>query len=166
MLYLSPMAAFPHSSKTLIFVRGRRTERADHAVDDTVTEVLRPSLRKRFSRSKVRAHTPPKPRTTAEGNLPSIMVAQDSWAPAAPPAPPAPAASKPRPAARGVSDATVVGFRAPKPQKPQKPAPGLVSARRYNASLALVALGLGLLCLYLAPTLSHAMESAFATLNR
>src|ERR1700733_9959030 len=74
-----PMVAFPRSSKTLIFVAPRSVPDAD----DTVTEVLRPgSKTKRIPR--VRAHTPPKPRTSHEGELPSIMVTQDSWVPPTP----------------------------------------------------------------------------------
>ncbi len=143
------MVAFPRSSKTLIFVRGPRTELAD----DTVTEILPAASKRKLAAPKVQAHRPPKPRTSAEGELPSIMVTQDSWVP-------------PTPAQVRRHEATVVGVRRAVPTAAAKPPKGLVSERRYNLTLAFLAIGVGLVCLYLAPLLSQAMESAFAALNR
>ncbi len=142
------MVAFPRSSKTLIFVRPRAED-----VDDTVTQILPPG-KKRSPRPAPNTHRPPKARTSAEGELPSIMVTQDSWVP------PTPTRVMRR------MDATVV--RRPRPARASEAPAGMkeVSARRYNLTLAFVALGIGLLCLYLAPLLSRLMETAFVALNR
>ena len=144
------MVALPRPSETLIFVRGARKE----LPEDTVTEIFTPTARRKAA--KLRSHAPPKPRTTDEGELPSIMVHQESWVPPTPPRAPA-------------LEATVVGVRRPvlpAPPARSPAAPREMSTRRYNLTLAFVALGLGLLCLYLAPLLSGLMETAFTTLNR
>jgi len=140
------MVAFPRSSKTLIFVRPRVD-----TPDDTVTEILPASSRRRVAAPKVRAHRPPKPRTSAEAELPSIMVTQDSFAPP--------------PVRMRAHEATVVGARRPTLAE-LRPAGRTVSEGRYNLTLAFVAIGLGLLCLYLAPLLSRAIDLAFVALNR
>jgi hypothetical protein len=146
------MVAFPRPSETLIFVRGARKE----LPEDTVTEVITPGARRK--NAKLRSHAPPKPRTTDEGELPSIMVHQESWVPPTPPRAPS-------------LEATVVGVRRPRLPDPRRTtaaaaSPREMSTRRYNLTLAFVALGLGLLCLYLAPLLSGLMDAAFTTLNR
>jgi hypothetical protein len=64
------------------------------------------------------------------------------------------------------NEATVVGTRRPTAAELKSAKRRTVSARRYNLTLAFLALGLGLLCLYLAPLLSRAMDVAFAALNR
>jgi hypothetical protein len=143
------MVAFPRSSKTLIFVRTRH-----ELADDTVTEILPGSSRPKNRTPRVRAHRPPKPRTSREEGLPSIMVAEDPWGP-----PPA------RVRRERNNEATVVGARRPTAAELQPVGP-ILSERRYNLTLAFVALGLGLLCLFLAPLLSRAVDSAFTALNR
>lgn len=152
------MVAMARTSETLIFVR----EHAKPLSEDTITEVLRPGTRtKKMPRAK--AHTPPKARTSHEGELPSIMVTQDSWAPAPP---------KPR---NPRNEATVVR-KLPQAMKEYReraraadqalPKMKVMTARRYNLTLAFVAIGIGLACLYLAPLLSRAIEMAFLALNR
>jgi hypothetical protein len=148
------MVAFPRSSKTLIFVRTRH-----ELADDTVTEILPGSARPKSRTPKVRAHRPPKPRTSAEADLPSIMLADDAndkWGPPVP--------WKARRVERA-NEPTVVGLRRPTAAELRLAGRG-VSERRYNLTLVFVALGLGLLCMYLAPLLGRAMDAAFVAMNR
>jgi hypothetical protein len=77
--------AFSRTSETLIFAKSSL-----HDEDDTVTKIL--PQRRKPAPGRSRARKPPKPRTTNEAALPSIMVTQDSWAPQ-PPSAPAPSSS-------------------------------------------------------------------------
>lgn len=69
--------AFSRTSETLIFAKSSL-----HDDDDTVTKIL--PQRRKPAPNRARARKPPKPRTTNESALPSIMVTQDSWAPEPP----------------------------------------------------------------------------------
>lgn len=65
---------------------GAFAERVDDLADETVTKVVRPGMKRLEPPMKrTRPRTPPRAMTSTEADLPSVMVAQESWVPPPPP---------------------------------------------------------------------------------
>ena len=107
-------------------------------IDEAVTAVVRPGMT-RLASSKLRARKPPKPRTTTEVSLPSVIVAQELYVPPPPPS----------------STPTLTPHLTP-----------LFANRAANVLFGLVAIAVSVAGLWFLPTYGALIDGALAVINQ